>query len=300
MGAGLGYRPAMTRFSAFVLAAGHGTRLRPLTEEIPKPLLPVGGEPLLRSTLRVLHEGGATESWVNAHYCADKIINEIRMLPFNVQVNHEERILGTAGGLAAVRERLSPPVVLVNGDIVTALPLAGLLAAAGPGLALAVAPTSAGSAGTVGLDGAGRVVRLRGEVFGEEVRAADYIGVACLGAECLQTLPSEGCLIGDWALPWLRRGGAIDTVWSDAPFRDLGTPASYLDANLEWLGPRSYVSADAEVAPDVELVQSVIGSGAKLLGQGLVRQSVLLPGATAHAPLDRCIVLPSGRRVEVA
>lgn len=290
----------MRSFSAFVLAAGHGTRLRPLTEEIPKPLLPVGAEPLLCSTLRVLHEAGALELWVNAHYHSDKIVSKIRELGFNVHVNCEERILGTAGGVAAVREHVTAPVVLVNGDIVTTMPVAALLAAAGPGLTLAVATPSAGTAGTVGLDRKGRVVRLRGQSFGEEVRAADYIGVACLGPECLDTLPGEGCLIGDWALPWLCRGGVIDTVWSEAPFRDLGTPASYLEANLEWLGTRSYVSRDAEVAEDIELTQSVVGAGATLLGRGRVRQSVLLPGASAHAPLERCIVLPSGRRVEVA
>jgi mannose-1-phosphate guanylyltransferase len=289
----------MGRFSAFVLAAGFGTRLRPLTDEIPKPLLPVGPEPLLLSTLRVLHEAGAAALGVNVHHHAEKITNEIKRLSFNVHVSRELRILGTAGGLAAVRGRFAPPVVLVNGDIVTTLPIAQLLSAQGPGLTLAVTAPSFGSVGSVGLDATGRVARLRGEVFSEEVRAADYIGVACLGAECWATLPSEGCLIGDWALPWLRQGRVIDTVWSAAPYRDLGTPASYLEANLEWLGARSYVAPGAELAPRLELEQSVVGAGARVLGLGPIRQSVILPGATAQGPLQRCIVLPSGRRIEV-
>src|SRR5688500_17541887 len=92
---GSGIPAAMGRFSAFVLAAGFGTRLRPLTDEIPKPLLPVGPEPLLLSTLRVLHEAGAAALGANVHHHAEKITNEIEHLSFNVHVNHELRILGT-------------------------------------------------------------------------------------------------------------------------------------------------------------------------------------------------------------
>lgn len=297
----------MGRFSAFVLAAGYGTRLRPLTDEIPKPLLPVGTEPLLLSTLRVLHEAGAHEAWVNAHHRVDQILSAINELTFKVHVNHEDEILGTAGGVAAVRGSLVAPVLLVNGDIVTELPIEPLLEDPSRGLTLAVTaprwrPGGGGTAplGTVGLDRAGRVVRLRGETFGQEVTAADYIGVACLGEDCLATLPAVGCLIGDWALPWLRAGGSISTVWSPAPFRDLGTPASYLEANLEWLRGESYVGPAARVGVGVELERSVIGAGAQVSGRGLLRESLVLPGALARAPLHRSIVLPSGNVVEIA
>src|SRR5688572_466129 len=291
--------PAMGTFSAFVLAAGYGTRLRPLTEEIPKPLLPVGDEPLLTRTLRALHEAGAQDLWVNVHHQHDKIISNIESLPFSVHVSYEERILGTAGALARVRERLRPPLVLVNGDIVTTLPIEALLGAPVAALTLAVA-APASSAGTVGLDGGERVVRLRGEPFGEEANRADYIGVARIDTECLDTLPPEGCLIGDWALPWLRRGGSIPTVRSAAPFRDLGDPASYLAANLEWLGAAAYVAPGVAVPAGIELVSSSIGRGAVLGGAGVIRESVVLPGAHAQAPLHRSVVLPSGRVVAVA
>jgi len=299
----------MGTFSAFVLAAGFGTRLRPLTDEIPKPLLPVGPEPLLVATLRALHEAGARSLWINAHHRSDQICSVVEGLSFKVHVNVEARILGTAGGLAAVRERVTPPVVLVNGDIVTELPLPALSATRSPGLTLAVtAPRSepVGESGarvgegSVGLDAEGRVVRLRGERFGREVRGADYIGVAILGAECWQTLPDEGCLIGDWALPHLRAGGTIASVWSPAPFRDLGDPRSYLEANLERLGQTSWVAPGVQRPPSVELERSAVGVGAQLLGRGVIRDSVVLPGARATAPLERCIVLPSGRVVDVA
>jgi mannose-1-phosphate guanylyltransferase len=288
----------MARFSAFVLAAGYGTRLRPLTDEIPKPLLPVGGEPLLLRTLRVLHEAGASELWINVHHMRDQFHSALQYLPFEVHVLHESRILGTAGGLAAVRGQARLPLIVVNGDIVTELPIGPVLERAGPGLTLAVTAPR-GGAGTVGLGEGGQVVRLRGEVFGQERAGADYMGVACVGAECLATLPAEGCLIGDWALPWLRRGGSIETVHSLTPFRDLGDKASYLEVNLEWLGGASHVGTGARVPAEVALERSLVGPGARLLGAGLVQECVVLPGATATAPLCRTIVLPSGRHVDV-
>jgi mannose-1-phosphate guanylyltransferase len=288
----------MGRFSAFVLAAGYGTRLRPLTDEIPKPILPVGGQPLLATTLRVLHEAGAEQLWVNVHHKHEQIANVINTLGFEVHVLVEDRILGTAGGLAQVRGLVGVPLVVVNGDIVTELPLDGLLGASGPGLTLAVAPARV-TLGTVGLGDQGQVVRLRGETFGGESASADYIGVACVGHECLATLPDEGCLIGDWALPWLRAGGSIGTVGSTAPFLDLGDPHSYLQANLERLRGQNVVAPGVRVPEGIELESSVIGEQAQLSGSGVIRQSVILPRARATAPLDRCIVLPSGGVVEV-
>jgi len=288
----------MARFSAFVLAAGYGTRLRPLTDEIPKPLLPVGDEPLLLSTLRVLHEAGAAELWINVHHMRDQFTSTLQRLPFKVHALHEPEILGTAGGVGAVREQAQPPLIVVNGDIVAQLPIGPLLGRAGPGLTLAVTAPR-GATGSVGLGQRGQVVRLRGEVFGQEHAAADYMGVACLGAECLATLPAEGCLIGDWALPWLRRGGSVETVHSPTPFRDLGDKASYLEVNLEWLGGASHVGPGATVPAEVMLERSLVGAGARLLGAGPVQECVVLPGATATAPLRRTIVLPSGRLLEV-
>jgi mannose-1-phosphate guanylyltransferase len=288
----------MGPFSAFVLAAGYGSRLRPLTDEIPKPLLPVGPQPLLATTLRALHEAGADRLWVNVHHRHEQILSYISNLPFEVQVLHEPSILGTAGGLAQVRGLATTPLVVVNGDIVTELPLRRLLSGAGSGLTLAVAPARA-RGGTVGLGDEGQVVRLRGEMFGAERTSADYIGVACLGLECLRALPEQGCLIGDFAMPWLRAGGSIGTVASHAPFLDLGDPPSFLRANLQWLAGTTFVAPGVNVPAGVELQASVIGERARLSGSGLIRESIVLPGAPAQAPLHRAIVLPSGRVVEV-
>src|SRR5690606_3297501 len=93
-------------FRALVLSAGFGTRLAPLTREIPKPLVPLGNRPLLHRTLEKLHELGAERLVVNVHHCADKIINSCNGLLFKVHVVHELNIRGTAGGISGARNLL--------------------------------------------------------------------------------------------------------------------------------------------------------------------------------------------------
>lgn len=286
---------------ALVLAAGLGTRLGPLTQSIPKPLLPIGNRPLLGLILEKLLEERAGQLAVNVHHLSDEIIKFINSLPYKIHVSHEENILGTAGGVRRVARTLgAASVLLVNGDIAGDLPLRDLLDDGDLGLTLAVVPRSVGT-GTVGVDERGHVVRLRGQCFGVESYGADYMGVAHLGERCLASLPEGGCLIGDYALPHLRAGGSVAARCVSSDFIDVGTLESYHSANLRAVGPEgaSLVAPGAKVNGAVSLMRSVIGQHAEVVGQGLVEECVVLAGARATAPLYRCIVLPNGQVVPV-
>ncbi len=84
------------------------------------------------------------------------------------------------------------------------------------------------------------------------------------------------------------------------PWTDAGDPRALLWANLAWLAVRelgSFVAAGAEIASGVEPRNSVIGAGARVLGQGLLERCVVCPGAIVSAPLSDAIVAPSGRVV---
>jgi mannose-1-phosphate guanylyltransferase len=164
-----------------------------------------------------------------------------------------------------------------------------------------VSPRPAGQ-GSVGLGPRGTVVRLRRRSFADEVSGADYVGVCAVGAECLESLPARGCLIGDWAIPRLAEGEVIHTVCSDDPWTDAGDLPSYLAANRDWLRTRaesSYCGPDAEVSPQISLEGSVVGAGARIEGSGLVADCVVWPGARVRAPLARRIVMSDGRQVPV-
>src|SRR5690606_29951690 len=151
-------------------------------------------------------------------------------------------------------------------------------------------------AGTVGLDARGQVVRVRGEVHGDEVRAADYVSLFAAGRRALAELPDEGDLFSDYCLPKMRRGESIETWPVTGGWWDIGTPPSYLQANLDWLARHassaggSFIAPSASVAAGVSVASSVIGRGARVLGVGALEQCVVWPGSTAVAPLARCVV----------
>jgi mannose-1-phosphate guanylyltransferase len=289
--------------SAIILCAGFGMRLRPLTDELPKPLVPVGDRSILEHALASLAAAGIWELSINVHHLAEQFSRTLASSSLNVRVVVESEIRGTAGGVAGARAQLSSaPVLVWNGDILVAPPIDQLLVRCEPqSLCLGVAPRPSGE-GTVGLDAEGHVVRLRGERFGNEQRSGDYVGVLSLGAGLLASLPERGCLFGDVALPLLRAGGSVRSVSVTAPWTDAGDPQSLIRANLAWLAVRglgSFQGQGAEVTSGVELRQSVIGAGARVEGRGLFERCVVCPGARALAPLSDAIVAPSGRVIAI-
>jgi mannose-1-phosphate guanylyltransferase len=286
-----------------VLCAGLGTRLRPLTEELPKPLVPIGDRSILAHIAERLAREGFQSLVINTHWLPEAFDSVLGGLPIPTRSVHEPVIRGTAGGVAGARSLLGPaPVLVWNGDILVDPPIGELLERAGEGLAMAVVPRGARE-GTVGRDRTGRVVRLRGEVFGDEVAGGDYVGVAALGSRCLAELPERGCLVGDWALPELRRGGTVQTAEVHGEWVDAGDPAAYLEANLRWLdrtGGNEWLGPDTAIGAGVRLHRSIVGPGAHIHGHGLVSGSVLWKGAEVAAPLERSIVTSSGRIVATA
>jgi NDP-sugar pyrophosphorylase family protein len=112
---------------AMILAAGLGTRLRPLTDVRPKPLVPVLNRPVLERTITYLKSQGITRVVVNAHHHAQRLIAYLqggRAFEIPVEVRFEPRILGTGGGIRNVSDFWGEdPLLVVNGDIVTAIGL---------------------------------------------------------------------------------------------------------------------------------------------------------------------------------
>jgi mannose-1-phosphate guanylyltransferase len=283
--------------SAIVLSAGFGTRLRPLTDALPKPLMPVGDRPILAHAVEKLRRSRIGRVVANTFHLATELEREINRLKLEVDLVREPKILGTAGAVSYAGAALGEgPVLVWNGDIVApdldVGELATCFASASAEALWVVEPAPVG-AGTVGLDDDGFVVRLRGESFGRETLGGEYIGVQVLSPALRALLPTEGCLVADVALPLLRRGGKIASMAYRQAWDDVGQPAALLRANLRWLerrGLASWVAPDAEVAPGVRLERAVVGGGARLQGAGVVRDSVIFPGAEVYAPIERALV----------
>lgn len=281
-----------------ILCAGLGERLRPLTDELPKPLLPVGDRSALAHITRHLAAEGYPDALANTHWLMGKFSEISNDYSVTLTLIHEPEIRGVAGGIAGARHALEPPVVAWNGDILLEHPpLRQLMAAAAAStICLAVAPAREG--GSVGLDAQGRVVRLRGERHGDEVCAADYVGVVGLSARALDELPERGCLIGDYCLPRLRRGEPVDTRPVSGAWWDIGSPSGYISANARWLETHanapgaSFVAASARVTPGVALEATIVNAGARVEGSGALTRCIVWPNARAVAPLADAIVTP--------
>jgi mannose-1-phosphate guanylyltransferase len=298
--------------SALVLAAGFGTRLRPLTLELPKPVVPVGDRPVLAHIAAACRAAGIGKLVANAHHEHAKLASIIGNLSLDIEVVVEAKIRGTAGGVAGARGRFEPgPVLVWNGDILTDAPVAALLERASERDAqvLAVSPRPLGE-GTVGMDEEGNVVRLRGRVFGRETQSGDYVGVMALGPRVVARLPEHGCLMADVALPSLAAGGKVWTLPSPALWTDLGSLGTYVSANFRWLDQRlahepqasgsgsgSWLAPGVSVPSGVALQRSLIGAGATASGEGSLAELIVWPGAHVVAPLARAVVLGSGRVV---
>lgn len=111
---------------AIILAGGLGTRLRPLTFAIPKPLIPVGERPILEILIQNLKAHGVTDIYLAVGYRAELIqvyFQDGRQFGVNIQYSQEDKRLGTAGPLRLIRDRfgISEPVLVMNSDIITKL-----------------------------------------------------------------------------------------------------------------------------------------------------------------------------------
>jgi dTDP-glucose pyrophosphorylase/CBS domain-containing protein len=115
--------------SAVVMAGGLGTRLLPLTEKVPKPMLPLGGRPLLELTVAQLRRAGIKNVNVTTHYLPETISDYFGTGEmFGVRLNYlqEEQPLGTAGGIKLLKQ-FDATMLVINGDILTGVPFGAML-----------------------------------------------------------------------------------------------------------------------------------------------------------------------------
>jgi mannose-1-phosphate guanylyltransferase len=286
----------------FVLAAGLGTRLRPLTDWLPKPLLPVGDRPAIEHVLSAVRPlGGPIVA--NAHHRAADLRAFVEAAARDVLLSGEARILGTAGGLARAGRLLGPGDVLVwNADILSSLDPALLVRAheeagdAGATLAVRLLPAGEGN---VGVDDRGRIVRLRRETVAPgEAKGGLFLGIHVVGERLRAALPEEGCLVGDAYLPALRQGQTLRAFEvQDEAWHDIGTLGDYEAANRAWLAARggsSFVAEGATVAPGVTLRRCILGRDARVEGAGTLDRCIVWPGARVDAPSAPAVVTPWG------
>lgn len=272
-----------------VLAAGLGTRLRPLTNTVPKPLLPVANRPILEYTFSLLAGAGIGEVILNTHHLADRLEEGLRLLDtagVRVHLSREPKILGTAGGPKKARSFFGEGTfLLVNGDFLIDIDLQEVVDFHRRSGARATMVLRGDERGGIFVDSEGLIRQFleQREAALPEWTRTDFTGIHLLEPEVLKLIPRN--------TPWeinlqvypemLRRGWTVSGFLHTGYWREAGNPAGYLAANLDVIsgkaGKISPLPGSGSLNPGGEGCSSplLIGEGAVIepeaaLGPGVV------------------------------
>lgn len=288
---------------AFLLAAGFGERLRPITDAMPKPLVPVMNVPTLCYALSLIKKAGITDIVSNIHYHREQIIEFFRRnndFGLNITFSIEETILGTGGGLENCREHFKDgPFIYINSDIIAPVDLKSFISSCDTsrmdGTLLVSRGTGQDSRVTVGN---GRVINLRKILTVEERPGHDFLGIAMLTPEIFRYLKHGFSDIVENGFIDLVKRGSLGCHEYVGPWHDVGSIESYRRANMALLEMDNdfrttvtnatamepvAVAATARIGGDCSIRRSVIG-GKCVIGDGaVIEESVILPGVSVRA-----------------
>lgn len=231
---------------AVILAAGAGTRLRPLTDTCPKPMLPIAGRPLLARTLDWLRANNVLEVALNLHHLPDVVragLGDGAAWGMTLRYSYEPTLLGTSGALRAIAERypgwFDQTFLLLYGDMLLDIALTELIAfhqSAEADLTLALKYTATPQTqGMVEVDSGGRLLR-----FVEKPRAWDggdlaNAGVYICEPSILSAIPADVSDFGHDVIPaLLARGARVCGRMAEGYLLDIGMPAAYTQAQADW------------------------------------------------------------------
>jgi mannose-1-phosphate guanylyltransferase len=296
---------------AVLLVGGQGTRLRPLTNSTPKPMLPTAGVPFTAHQLARARAAGVDHVVLATSYRAEVFeayFGDGARVGLDLEYVTEDEPLGTGGAIRNVTGRLragpDDPVVVFNGDVLSGLDLSAMLARhlrAGAAVTLYLhAVADVRPFGMVPTDAAGRVT-----AFLEKPQRPEDVVTSDINAGCyvfrrsvLEAIPAgRPVSVERETFPGLLRDGALVLGHVDAGYwLDLGTPAAFVRGSCDLVlgrvtspalpGPTgpALVLPGAQVAPDAQLTGgTAVGGGAVVGPRAVVTGSVLFDGAQVRA-----------------
>ena len=322
---------------AVILVGGQGTRLRPITYDVPKALVPLRNRPFMGYMLDFLRSAGLDGAVLSLGYLPDPIqeyLAECNLEDFSVDYAVEERALGTAGGIKNAEKYLKggAPVVVVNGDVLSGTNLEQLIekhhSSDALGTIMLTSVEDPTAYGLVEVDHDMVVHRFLEKPAADEVTTnLVNAGVYVLEPEVLEMIPpGREVSIEREIFPELQTGGRLRAHISSSYWRDIGTPRSYLAASHDVLsgaiGTRDgfdYLDVDpsaqvgknvrllppVSVAPECEIGRLATIGGRSSLGRGcrvgegaVVEGSIVLEGAQIEAgAIVRGSIIGKGARV---
>lgn len=263
---------------AFILGAGLGTRLKPLTNALPKPLVPLFHKPLAEWAVEACESVGCKRFAINTHHLPEKWqgfgVNR------DVKFFHEPILLETGGGLKNIENWIEDGNLLIhNGDVFASIDLQKLVDAhEASGDEVTLALRSGGGERRIACGEKLRVEDVRSEVRGLPGTHV-FTGIYCVKKEFLKRIPAGEILAVIPAFQELVREGGIGAVVLDeGEWMDLGNVESYLAAHRQ-LALQSPIHPEAVVENGALIENSVIGKGARIQSSARIINSVVWPGA---------------------
>lgn len=307
-----------SKYKGLVLAAGFGTRLRPLTNAFPKPLVPFAGTTPLALAVSKLVSLGVESIAVNSHYHSDQIYSATslsqKMFPdVALKLSHEPEILGTGGALNPLRSWLGDsPLIIINGDVVSSISLTDLVEIHESRRAcatMALLPKVIQGETSV-FHNNGLIKAISKSEIPSNASSGNFACAQIITKTFVDLLPHEGSfdIISKGYLPALASSLTVAAYIHCGYWHDLGTPKSYLSALLDLfnlptdalektlqlnlrsnqmnldLSKQSLVHQRARIGAQVVLGPRVIVEADSVLGDRChITESIILPGAQVSA-----------------
>jgi mannose-1-phosphate guanylyltransferase len=269
---------------AMILAAGLGTRLRPLTEKRPKALMPVANQPIIARVIEYLKAQGVSEIVVNAHHHHAQLLSYLdRGKPFGlpIQVRVEEEILGTGGGIKNTEDFWDDaPFLVINGDVLTDIDLAEAYEShlkSDALVTMVLHPCEPFN--QIQVDDLGNILNIAKQNLAGRLA---FTGIHVISPALLSHIP-EGIFFdiivcyqelistGNQVRAFISKGHA---------WRDIGSVQSYVEANRELAGSRFVIGPGCEIDPSVKFKGwAVVGEKTVLEKGAEIRASILWEGA---------------------
>jgi len=270
---------------AMILAAGFGTRLRPLTEAKPKALVPVANKPILARNIEYLFYHGIMDIIINAHHHHEQIaayLREQASLGLRIELAVEPEILGTGGGIKNTEPFWDKePFLVINSDILTDIDLAAVYRvhqASGSLVTLVLHDREPYN--QVAVDDQFNITDIA--KTGSQGRLA-FTGIHVIDPEVLSHIPQgKFSDIIDCYRQLIRVGKPVRACLVQGHYwRDIGSIASYLEANRELAGNNFAIGPGSSIDSSVKLMDwGVIGENSRLGKNVEVQRSVLWDGVT--------------------
>ena len=288
-------------YHVFLLAAGFGTRLRPLTLCRPKPLLPLMGRPMIDYALHQIIDAGFSKILVNAHHLHEHVQKwvEEKSNEFDINIDIQVEIpdiLGTGGGLRAAVDHVEEKVLVWNGDIIADIDIRQLFDNCSlHGAAMAIRfEQELGSTTQIMVDDdlVSRIGNLTSMSNATHLRTDGsgyhFTGIHCISKQAIQMVPPNGlqCIVRTSYCDLVPKGNVI-AIPHNGSWRDTGTPSEYFAANMDALEgkislpiqPKGHFRSSSFICEGAQIKGSITSS--------IIGEHAFVP---ANTTLHRCIV----------